>query len=70
MSYVPLEKLMDKSNNSMFKLVIVASRRALELAEGAPKLIEAPAETKITTIAMQEVAEGKVRMAQKHEVAA
>lgn len=62
MSYVPLEKLIDKSIGSMFKLVILASRRALELAEGAAHLIDAPKEMKVTTLAMREIAEGKVTM--------
>jgi DNA-directed RNA polymerase subunit K/omega len=56
MSYVPLERLIDKSQGSMFKLVIMVSRRALELAEGAPRLKEAPADIKVTTLAMQEIA--------------
>ncbi len=62
MSYVPLEKLIDKSNGSMYKLCVLVARRALELAEGAPKLIEAPPETKMTTLAMMEIADGKVAM--------
>lgn len=62
MSYVPLEKLIDKSHGSMFKLCVFISRRALQLAEGAPKLIDAPVETKVTTLAMEEIAQGKVTM--------
>lgn len=60
MSYIPLENLIDKSGGSMYKLVMLVSRRALELAEGAPRLIEAPQDMKITTLAMKEIAEGKV----------
>jgi len=60
MSYVPLEKLIDKSNGSLFKLVTLVSRRALELAEGAPRFIQVPQDTKVTTVAMQEVALGKL----------
>jgi DNA-directed RNA polymerase omega subunit len=63
MSYVPLEKLIDKSNGSMYKLCVFVARRALELAEGAARLIDAPADIKVTTLAMQEIAEGKVSMA-------
>lgn len=62
MAYVPLEKLIDKAQFSMFKLVHLVSRRALELADGAPKLIDVSSETKVTTVAMQEVADGKVGM--------
>ena len=64
MSYVPLENLIDKSQGSMFKLVILVARRALELAEGAPKLLDAPAEIKVTTLAMQEIAEGKIGLSE------
>lgn len=62
MPYVPLEKLIDKSNGSMYKLVLLVSRRALELAEGAPKLLDNPPELKVTTQAMEEIAAGKVGM--------
>ena len=60
MSYVPLEQLIDKSGGSMFKLAMMGAHRALELAEGAPSLIEAPKETKVTTVAMKEIAASKV----------
>lgn len=62
MSYVPLEKLIDKADNSLYKLVIVASKRALELAEGAPVLIERDQRMINTTVALQEIAAGKVRL--------
>jgi len=58
-----LEKLLDKADNNMYKLVHVASARALQLADGAPRIIEAPHDTKVTTIAMLEIAQGKIRLA-------
>ena len=61
MVYVPLEKLLDKSDNSIYKLVILASKRALEIAEGQPKLVGANSSTKPSTIALYEISEGKVR---------
>ncbi|MBL7130336.1 MAG: DNA-directed RNA polymerase subunit omega [Candidatus Omnitrophica bacterium] len=61
MSYTPLEKIIDKADNSLYKLVILASKRALELSEGMPKLIEADSEIKSTTIALKEIAQGKIR---------
>lgn len=61
MAYVPLEKLLDKSNGSIYKLVILASKRALEIAEGQPKLVNANVSVKPSTIALYEIAEGKVR---------
>lgn len=64
MSYVPLEKIIDKADGSLYKLVILASRRSLEIAEGMPKLIAADSDTKPTKIALQEIAEGKVKCVQ------
>lgn len=61
MPYVPLEKLLDKSSHSIYKLVILASKRALEIAEGQPKLVEANASTKPSTIALYEISAGKVK---------
>lgn len=60
MAYVPLEKLLDKSNYSIYKLVVIASRRALEIAEGQPKLVNVSSSVKPSTVALLEIAEGKV----------
>lgn len=60
MSYVPLEEVLDKTDYSIYKLVILASRRALEIAEGQPKLVETNSSTKPSTIALEEIAAGKV----------
>ena len=56
-----LENLIDKSDNSIYKLVILASKRALEIAEGQPKLVQANSSLKPSTIALHEIAENKVR---------
>lgn len=61
MPYVAREKLLDKSCGSVYKLVILASKRALEIAEGQPKLVPASPATKPSTIALHEIAEGKVQ---------
>ncbi|MFH0827106.1 MAG: DNA-directed RNA polymerase subunit omega [Candidatus Omnitrophota bacterium] len=61
MTYMSLEKLLDKSCDSVYKLVILASKRGLEIAEGQPKLVEAAASVKPSTVALQEVAEGKIK---------
>lgn len=45
---------------SRYKLVILASRRTLELAEGRPKLVEFPATAKLSAVAIKEIAEGKI----------
>jgi len=61
MPYVALEKLLDKTGDSIYKLVILASKRALEIAEGQPKLVVMNSATKPSTVALYEIAEGKVR---------
>jgi DNA-directed RNA polymerase subunit K/omega len=67
--YVALEKLIDKTNGNLYKLVHLVSRRALALAEGAPKTIEAPSELKVTTLAMMEIAQDKIVMVEKEKQA-
>jgi len=58
--YVALEDMLEKSDNSIFKLVILASKRALEIAEGQPKLVDVDSSLKPSTIALHEIAENKV----------
>lgn len=60
MTYVPLEKLLDKTEFSIYKLVIVAAKRALEIAEGQAKMVNVDAALKPSTIALFEIAAGKV----------
>lgn len=60
MAYVALEKLLDKNHESIYKLVILASKRALEIAEGQPKLVAADVSVKPSTVALYEIAAGKV----------
>lgn len=60
MGYQPLEDLLPKSNYSIYKLIRMASMRAMELADGQGKLIEMDAATKTATIALEEIRLGKV----------
>lgn len=57
--YFPIEPLLEKVG-SVYKLVILAARRALELNEGAPKLVETDLKHKPSTVALEEIAAGKV----------
>ncbi|MEW6075044.1 MAG: DNA-directed RNA polymerase subunit omega [Candidatus Omnitrophota bacterium] len=61
MKDIALEKLIENSKGSVYKLVVLASRRALEIAEGQPKLVEGSASVKPSILALQEIAEGKVK---------
>lgn len=57
--YIPIEPLLQKVG-SIYKLVILAARRALELNEGAPRLVEMDPKAKPSTVALAEIAAGKV----------
>ena len=60
MMYLPMERLLPKAGGSSYKLVVLAYARALQLANGSPKLVEAPATEKLTTTALREILDGKV----------
>lgn len=61
MSYIPLEKMIDKTDYNMYRLVVLASKRAVELEDGLSTLIDTDSHLKKTTLALLEIAEGKVR---------
>ena len=61
MGYISRERLLDKSEGSIYKLVNLAAKRALEIAEGQPKLVDVNAALKPSTIALYEIAAGKVQ---------
>lgn len=54
-----------KKTNSIFKLAILASRRAYELSQGSGKLVELDPNAKLSTIALQEILEGKITYKEK-----
>ena len=58
MAQVPIEELL-KRCGSVYRLVILAAKRAKEIAEGSPVLIETP-QRKATSIALDEILQGKV----------
>ena len=60
MAYIELENLLDKSNGSIYKLVILAANRGLEIAEGQPILVSEASSVKPSTIALHEIAAGRV----------
>lgn len=60
MVYQPLEELLPKSGFSVYKLIRMASNRAMELADGKPKLIEKSSSEKLATIALEEIRAAKV----------
>lgn len=65
MSYLPREKIF-KDGDSIYKVTLLAARRAIELNNGAQKLIETNSD-KFSTIALQEISQGKVSYRVKTE---
>ena len=62
MGYPPLENLLPRASHSVYKLVRMASKRALELADGQPSLIEKISSEKTATIALEEIFNAKVML--------
>ena len=60
MGYPPIEELLPKAGNSIYKLVRLASDRAIELADGKKPLIATVATDKTATIALEEIRCAKV----------
>jgi len=58
MQQAPIDELL-KRCPSVYKLVVVAAKRAKELSEGAPKLVETELK-KASSIALEEIRQGKV----------
>ena len=61
-----IDKLLDKTH-SIYKLIILASRRAIELADGAQRLVEEPIDAKPARIALDEILAGKIEYKIKDE---
>lgn len=54
-----IDSLINKTG-SLYKLVTLASLRAVELSDGAPNLIGAKADAKPVNVALKEIADGKI----------
>ena len=60
MTQFPIEDVFDKVG-SIYKLVILISRRTAELNNGAPKLVEGVFGDKASAVAFEEIKEGKIK---------
>ncbi len=60
MEYKVLEDLLPKANMSVYGLVRMAAKRALEISDGKKCLVDVPLSEKATTKALEEIYEGKV----------
>ncbi len=61
MKSIALEDLLAKTG-SLFKLTNLAARRARELNDGMKNLVEAGPKEKVTSVAIREIADGKVKL--------
>ena len=64
MEEVSLEILLNKVE-SIFKLTNLAAARAIELNAGMKKLVESAVDEKMTTVAIREIANDKVKIKTK-----
>jgi len=55
-----LENLLPKADYSIYKLVRMAATRALELSDGKKCLVDCPSSDKVTSMALEEIAQGKI----------
>lgn len=56
-----------KKTGSIFKLVILASKRTLQLSEGSPLLVPKDKTVKLSTLALREIKEGKISFKESHK---
>ncbi len=63
MGKIDMEKLRTKVDSAS-KLVMLAAKRARELNEGSPKLVETDSK-KLTNIALEEIGAGKISYKEK-----
>ncbi|MDD5680889.1 MAG: DNA-directed RNA polymerase subunit omega [Candidatus Omnitrophica bacterium] len=59
MSYIPIEDLLGKGE-SIYKLVLLAARRAIEVSDTGQRLVDISPKVKASTVALEEIKEGKV----------
>jgi len=64
MEKVAREELIKKTG-SIYKLCNLAALRAMELNSGMKKLVDMDPSEKVTSIAIKEIAEGKVRLKER-----
>ena len=58
---IPLEELLKASEGSIYKLTILAAKRAIFLTDGEKPLVDKPGE-KVLDNALREIREGKIRI--------
>ena len=65
-NYFPTEQLLKASEGSVYKLAMLAAKRALQLADGEKPLVESKDE-KLLDIALLEIAEEKIKVKRRNK---
>ena len=68
MADLPMEDLLPKANYSIYSLVTLAAARALELSEGKRCLADGSSSEKVTTKALEEIAQGKIETREASDI--
>jgi len=63
---MPIDLLINKTG-SLYKLVVLAARRAIELGEGAAKLVDVAKDIKPINVALREILDGRITYKEKEE---
>ena len=63
---MPIDLLINKVG-SLYKLVVIASRRAMELGDGAARLVDVAKDVKPINVALKEILDGRVTYKEKEE---
>ena len=61
---IPLETLLEASEGSIYKITILAAKRAISLTDGEKPLIDKPGE-KVLDNALREIKTGKMKVKKK-----
>ncbi len=61
---IPLERLVEASEGSIYKITILAAKRAIALTDGEKPLIDKPGE-KVLDNALREIKSGKIKVKAK-----
>ena len=61
---IPLESLLTTTNGSIYKVTILAAKRAICLSDGEKSLLEKPGEKALDN-ALREIGEGKIKIKNK-----
>lgn len=62
-----IEELLPHAGGSVYRLVRMAANRATELSDGKPSLLQKTPSDKLTTIALEEIKQGKIEAKQVAE---